>query len=190
MTTKLYCYVDETGQDTQGRLFLVAVVVTGQERELLRTLCEAVEARSGKGSRKWSKTSAERRFAYAQGVVEQRPFVGKLHYAIFEGTADYLTATVQAIAETLETGATGDYDATVFIDGLSRSLERAVGLNLRRSGSHVKKVRGLDDESDALMRLADAICGLVRGALEGESELMALYQRGIDTGILRDVTRK
>lgn len=23
MTTKLYCYVDETGQDTQGRLFLV-----------------------------------------------------------------------------------------------------------------------------------------------------------------------
>ena len=29
MTTKLYCYVDETGQDTQGCLFLVAVVVTG-----------------------------------------------------------------------------------------------------------------------------------------------------------------
>ena len=116
--------------------------------------------------------------------------MGKLHYAIFEGTADYLTATVQAIAETLETGATENYDATVFIDGLSRSLERAVGLSLRRSGSHVKKVRGLDEENDALMRLADAICGLVRGALEGESELMTLYQRGIDTGVLRDVTRK
>lgn len=190
MTTKLYCYVDETGQDTQGRLFLVAVVVTGQEREQLRMLCEAVEDRSRKGSRKWSKTSAERRLAYAQGVVDQRAFAGKLHYAIFEGTADYLTATVQAIAETLETGATEDYDATVFIDGLSRSLERAVGLSLRRSGSHVKKVRGLDEESDALMRLADAICGLVRGALEGDGALMALYQRGIDTGILRDVARK
>ncbi len=33
LTHKLFCYVDETGQDTQGRLFVVAVVVTGSERE-------------------------------------------------------------------------------------------------------------------------------------------------------------
>ena len=190
MTTKLYCYVDESGQDTQGRLFLVAVVVTGEEREQLRGLCEELEDRSGKGSRKWSKTSAVRRIAYAQGIVDQRLFVGKLHYAVFEGTTDYLAATVGAIAETLEDEAAEDYDATVFIDGLSRSLERAVGLSLRRSGAHVKKVRGLDEEYDALMRLADAVCGLVRGALEGEPALMALGQRGMKAGILRDVSRK
>lgn len=32
---KIYCYVDETGQDTEGDLFLVALVVTGQERDVL-----------------------------------------------------------------------------------------------------------------------------------------------------------
>jgi hypothetical protein len=190
MSAKLYCYVDETGQDTHGRLFLVAVVVTGEEREQLRGLCEALEGRSRKGRRKWSKTSAERRIAYARGVVDQPLFAGKLHYAIFEGITDYLTATVQAIAETLQAETAEDYDATVFIDGLSRSLERAVGLSLRRSGSHVKKVRGLDEENDALMRLADAVCGLVRGALEGESALMALCQRGREAGILCDIPQK
>ncbi|MBI2599976.1 hypothetical protein HYW43_03590 [Candidatus Daviesbacteria bacterium] len=30
---KLYCYVDETGQDTQGELFIVSVVVAKNDRE-------------------------------------------------------------------------------------------------------------------------------------------------------------
>ena len=33
MTQKFYCYVDETGQDTQGELFIVSVVIADQERE-------------------------------------------------------------------------------------------------------------------------------------------------------------
>ncbi len=45
---KLYCYVDETGQDTQGALFLVALVIVGQEREKLRKLLRSLEGRSGK----------------------------------------------------------------------------------------------------------------------------------------------
>jgi hypothetical protein len=32
---KLYAYVDETGQDTKGTLFLLAVVVVGDERDAL-----------------------------------------------------------------------------------------------------------------------------------------------------------
>jgi hypothetical protein len=45
---KLYCYVDETGQDTGGQIFIVAVVVTGEERDDLLTLCEQLEKVSGK----------------------------------------------------------------------------------------------------------------------------------------------
>jgi len=32
---KLYCYVDETGQDTKGKLFLVAIVLE-QQGQLIR----------------------------------------------------------------------------------------------------------------------------------------------------------
>lgn len=115
---------------------------------------------------------------------------GKLYYALFEETTDYLTATVQAITDTLKATTLMDYDATVFVDGLSRTLERAVGLSLRRSGSHVKKVRGLDEENDALMRLADAVCGLVREAIQGEAAFEALRQRCVESGVLRDVSWK
>lgn len=46
---KLYCYVDETGQDTEGDLFVVSLVVTGDERDELLKLCESIEKKSGKG---------------------------------------------------------------------------------------------------------------------------------------------
>ena len=59
--------------------------------------------------------------------MDQRLFVGKLHYAIFEGMTDYLAATVQAIAGTSKAEAAEDYDATVFIDGPSECYE-ATGL--------------------------------------------------------------
>lgn len=37
---KLYCYVDETGQDTEGRLFLVSVVVTDAFAGFIRDALE------------------------------------------------------------------------------------------------------------------------------------------------------
>lgn len=46
---KLYCYVDENGQDTKGDIFIVSVVVTGKERDRLLNLCEEIEVESGKG---------------------------------------------------------------------------------------------------------------------------------------------
>jgi len=69
-------------------------------------------------------------------------------------------------------------------------LERGVGLQLRQLGIVAKKVRGLKDETDALIRLADAVCGLVRGATEGQAAMRALFERGIQTGVLKDLSGK
>jgi hypothetical protein len=44
-TQKLYCYVDETGQDTKGDLFLVALVITGSERDEVLREAERIEER-------------------------------------------------------------------------------------------------------------------------------------------------
>lgn len=49
---KLYCYVDESGQDTEGRLFIVGGVITTQERDELTALCEQIERNVGKRN-KW-----------------------------------------------------------------------------------------------------------------------------------------
>lgn len=52
---KLYCYVDESGQDTRGALFVVALVITGEAREQVRTALQQIEERTGK-HKKWKKT--------------------------------------------------------------------------------------------------------------------------------------
>ena len=76
----------------------------------------------------------------------------------------------------------------VFIDGLSRSSERGVGLLLRRSGLPIQMVRGLNDESEPLIRLADAVCGFVRGAIEGNTDMRTLLDEVLRTGVVIDLS--
>ncbi len=45
-------YVDESGQDTKGKLFVVAVVAVENSDEF-RQHCESFEKSSGKGKVKW-----------------------------------------------------------------------------------------------------------------------------------------
>jgi hypothetical protein len=62
-------------------------------------------------------------------------------------------------------------------------------LQLRRSGIRAKKVRGVrKDENDALIRLADALCGFVRLAVEGNRAMQALLNTALANGFLKDVS--
>ena len=187
---RFFCYVDETGQDTEGELFIVAVVIAERERNQLRQACKDIERNSRKGQRKWIKAKYSRRLAYIRGVLERPIFEGSLNFAVYRNAQDYSSLTAQTIARALSATGEMDYKATIFIDGLPRSLERAIGLQLRRLGVRAKKVRGLKDENDALIRLADAVCGLVRSAVEGQPAMQALFERGIQTGVLKDLSRK
>lgn len=113
MAEKLYCYADETGLDTQGELFIVSVVVTGAEREQIIQLCEEIEQATGKGRVKWVKARYDRRLAYIQRILQEPILQGKLHFAIYRDTEDYLTLTVQTIASSIRTHARQSYKATV-----------------------------------------------------------------------------
>ena len=73
---KLYAYVDESGQDTQGALFVVAVVVAGSAREALRRRLHRIERLSGKRERKWTNTRPAQREAYIRQVLQVRELSG------------------------------------------------------------------------------------------------------------------
>ncbi len=190
MTRKFFCYVDETGQDTNGKFFIVSVIVTDQERQGLYQICEKIEDESQKGRRKWNKTAHNRRIAYIRQILADPVFVGKLNYAVYHDENDYTRLTIETIKRTLNALAEEDCEVTVFIDGLQRTLERNVGLQLRRSGFPTKKVRGLNDENDALIRLADAVCGLVRSAAEQKLMMRELLEQGVKTGIFKNLLEK
>ena len=182
---KLYCYVDETGQDTEGRLFIVAVVVTAQDRDTLLQLCERFEKVSGKHKDKWGKAKYARRLSYLRLVLADPRFKNTLRYCLFQQTRDYDAAMVAAICEAIFwLKPTSPYTSLVYVDGLRKTKRHEYGRRLRLSGLPVRQVRGVArDESNALIRLADALAGFVRDALTGEDEAaQALYNRALLSG--------
>ena len=186
---KLYCYIDETGQDAGSKFFLVSVVIAEDERDdLVKELTE-IEKKSGKGNVKWIGAKDSTRLAYIRQVLTNPLFKGKLHYAVYPKTPDYFTKTVITIARAITAYvATEDYRATVLIDGLPKSLITQAGVALRKLRIKVFKVRGIrKEETDALMRLADAICGFVRAAREGREEYAKLLERAKNEGVIREI---
>lgn len=181
MARKLYVYADESGQDTEGRLFTVAAVgVFAEEQERYRQLLEHIEKESGKGKRKWTRANPRQRRAYMEAVLQLRAFHGRLFCARFRDTMAYERCMLETVAESVNRMAAGQpCDATLLIDGLPRNLRHRSAAALRRQlpreRVRIEKVRGLNEQSDPLMRLADALAGLVRHAMLDRPEAVRLF---------------
>jgi hypothetical protein len=192
-THKLYCYVDETGQDTKGQLFIVVTVVVAEERYKLDAYLEDAEKTSGIGKKKWvrAKTALDSRNQYLESVGAG-DFKNKLFYSQYAetGTGAYEQLTVLAIAQAISQyrtkhRLTDDYKVSVTIDGLKRAEETRVGKQLRELGIKSKKIRGARDASEPLIRLADRIAGLVRDAASDGRDYKALQRQLEKQGIIQ-----
>jgi hypothetical protein len=184
---KLYAYVDESGQETRGRIFLVSVVVTGATRESLRTKLKAIERASGKHDKKWTKARPAERVAYVQSVIQSNEFVGHISYAYYQDTRSYVDLMILSTAQAIHAQGVERVSATIIVDGLDRPERPRFAAGVRKLGIAVRKVRGARDESDELIRLADAVAGFVRDALEGSSAMQALFDQALRRGVIREV---
>jgi hypothetical protein len=187
---KLYAYVDESGQDTLGELFVVATVLTADNHERVRQSLERLERALGKGLRKWIKATPRQRLAYLTAVLQLPALHGRLFAAHFTNTTTYLPCVLTTITQAVTAGAAGQpARATVLIDGLQKTVRQdvAAALRVQLQPHHIRveKVRGLDEESDALMRLADAMAGFVRHALEGRPALAPLLAESQRQGVIQ-----
>ncbi len=181
---KIYCYVDESGQETQGKIFLVSVVIVESDREHLAQLLQDIEKKSEKGTGKWTKTKDSRRKAYIEATLSQRSFQGKLFYCQYRSTREYVKLTVSATASAIQKYIQGDYKATVIVDGLHREERHTFAVSLRQHGIRTEKVRGADEQKDPFVRLADALCGFIRDAEGGRADYPHLLNRAIDGGVI------
>ena len=181
---KIYCYVDETGLDANAELFLVAVVIAEDNRDALLELLEGIEKKSKKGKTKWIEAKHKFREDYIRAVLELEVLQGQLHYAEYPNAKNYLKLTIDATAKAILAHAESDYKATVFVDALPNAHINEFGAGLRRLQVRTKKVRGIrKDETDAFIRLADALCGFVRVA-EQNNELHNLLMVSIEKSII------
>src|SRR5260221_644380 len=184
---KLYCYVDETGQDTEGAFFLVSVVITQPERDKDINLLKAIEQQTGKGRVKWARAKDVQRIAYITAVLQEQSFKGHLYFAMHRNSLRYQEMTIDTAAQAITAHAEKPYRATVIIDGLPKTLYRSYTVEFRKRDVQADKVRGANDDQDALLRLADALCGFIRDATEGKPSLQKLLEEAINRGYIVQV---
>jgi hypothetical protein len=173
---KLYCYVDETGQDTAGRFFAVSVLITQAEREKLLKEIEAIEQESKKGNVKWKKARPEARKKYIEGIADLSDLHDRVFFATYQDSKEYLVHTADAIAKSLRQKR-GDR-AIIYVDALSDAEQPKLKRQLRPSVKIPTQVRSVrKEENNAFIRLVDAICGLVRDADEGKEWAKKMVQK-------------
>jgi hypothetical protein len=164
---KLYCYVDETGQDTIGRLFLVAIVLKEIEHlEILEDKLLKIEMVSGKKQAKWKKLSKVIKRKYFEELLKIKELKSSIFYSIYKDTKEYSSLTSLSIAKAVLAKSSTDYNVTVIIDGLKDKERDAVRVELKKLKIKYNKIRGMKDEQSAFLRLADAMAGFLREVYE------------------------
>ena len=112
---KIYCYVDETGQDTQGALFLVAVVVSEQHnKEKLEQALIEIGTQSKKRMRKWQKTRRDRKISYVAMLIESNLLRRNVFYSHYKETKAYFDLTIASVAKAILQKAHQPYSARIW----------------------------------------------------------------------------
>ena len=160
---KIYCYVDESGQHTQGDFFSVAAVIvkTVEMRDSGENMLLEVERTTEKGSTKWTKTHYLKKVQYLRTITTLSELKNCLFYSIYTDTRDYVGTTVDTITRVVQQYVTDIeiHELIVVVDGLDKQEKQQIAKRLKETGVMYKKVRGAKDEGNAWIRLADAIAG-------------------------------
>ena len=174
---KIYCYVDESGQHTQGEFFSVAVVVadTIDIRNRVEQRLIEIEKKTNKGLSKWKSTPYTIKERYLRSVITIPDLERCILYSIFTNTRDYVNATVETIAQVIHHHVEKKCQPIVVIDGLDKTSRQRISRSLKEKGVVYKKVSGIRDEGSALIRLADAIAGFSWHVYENRPYTQTLY---------------
>jgi len=162
---KLYAYIDESGQDTKGLIFIVSILVLEKERENICQILEKIENESGKKNTKWNKSKHKFRKKYIEEITKRDELKNKIFFDTFSDTKKYIELTSFATAKAILKKSSDNYKVTIFIDGFKKKEIEIFSKGLRDLKIKTRKIRGVKkDENNAFIRLVDAICGLVRDA--------------------------
>lgn len=185
---KLYCYVDETGQDTKGKLFLVSVVLQDIGRVSdLRSKLRDIERESGKKLTKWNKTKHNVRISYLNLVLKCDLLHKSIFFSRYSNSVEYFPLLSLTIAKSILSKKLVGYSARIVIDGLKVAEANLVRKELRSLRINFTKVRGMKDEQDEILRLADSIAGFTRDFLEGKDYARVLFKKFVKFGIITQI---
>lgn len=185
---KLYCYVDETGQDARSNVFIVVAVVSEQEQSQLRQKLIDAEQVAGIGISKWNNASHDRRIKFLQTVLDQGIAKGDLFYSAYEKPIPYFFPLLDLVAKAIKTKAQETYKTKVYVDGIDRKKAKELTNALRIEGISLGLVKMRRDESEPLIRLADRWAGCVRATIEGNNEPKRIVEQAKQDKYLQEIS--
>ncbi|OGL68926.1 hypothetical protein A3B21_04590 [Candidatus Uhrbacteria bacterium RIFCSPLOWO2_01_FULL_47_24] len=124
---------------------------------------------------------------YIRELIASGAFGRSLFYSKYEDGKSYLDLTIFTTAKAILQKAKHPYETTIMVDGLLQSEWHRFAAGLRRLNIEVRKVRGGREQSDPLLRLADAIAGFVRDATEGDEVMVELYEQGMSNDLIEEI---
>jgi hypothetical protein len=184
---KLFCFVDETGQDDRAELFIVVTVISIDDQDALKEALMHLEQRSKVGSKKWHKSRSPEREGFLELAINAQIASGRIFFGRHRKPVPFFQPMVETLCNAIELVAAEDYQAVVYVDGIDRKKARELTGALRERGVKAQHVRSARDESEPLIRLADRWAGCIRGRFEGNEVAAALVLRAIETGYLKEV---
>ncbi len=176
--TKLYCYVDETGQDGLHKFFLVSVVITDQTKKNgLEEKLKEIETSTGKKKSKWTKTKQEIRQEFIKEVTQLKDLKKSIFYSMYPNGDAYTHLTSLSVAKAVFAKEENNYSVTVIIDGLTKKDTEKVRTDLRKLKVKYDNIRGMKDEQSVFLRLADCFAGFIRDYIEKQPYAQELFKK-------------
>ena len=186
---KLYCYVDESGQDAGSEFFVVAAIVSEQEQEKLRDSILQVEKITKSGGKKWHKLRSENRVKHLNIILDQKIGKSDVCFGCFKKPIPYSFPIIEVVEKSIKRKVKRKYSAIVYIDGIDRKKAAELTNALRMRGVSLRFIKSRRDESEPLIRLADMWAGCIRGALLGKRENIKILARAKKEKYLYDVAK-
>ncbi len=184
---KLFCYLDETGQDDRSALFIVVAVVSAGDQEALRSALMRLEQQSKIGGKKWHKLRSPEREQFLATLVQAGIAAGELFFSRHQKPVSFFPPLVETLAKAILAVAAEDYQAVIYVDGIDRKKARELTSALRARGLKAQEVRSARDESEPLIRLADRWAGCLRSGFEANPRAQALVKQALALGYLNEV---
>ena len=159
---RLVClYLDDSGQQSKGRFFVVAGIAIERDRAAISsTLCR-VETISRKHLRDWHRTNAERRIAYLTSACSISALQGRVFYKIYANCADtnQMQLRADAVQDAIAIFAHHSRRA-IYYEGLTRASRESLEHGLRRCGLKCE-VRNGSFAKVPEVRLVDSLAGMI-----------------------------
>lgn len=183
---RLYCYVDETGQDPRSDIFIVVAVITDREQDSLRTELIAAESEAKTGQRKWHKSRPDRRIKYLKIILAKQIAGGDVFFAQYSKPLPYFLPLLETIEKSIKQKTQSAYRAVIIVDGIDRKKATELTGALRLKNISLEFVRTARDESEPIIRLADMWAGCLRSSITNkDSETTDIIKQAQSQGYLK-----